>query len=68
MQFTIKSVGSLYLFVLFYSVVLFLFVVKNCFVVCLIEQKQEEMRKEQEEVRRLMEEVARDIEITCLGK
>ena len=41
---------------------------KNFFVVCLIEQKQEEMRKEQEEVRRLIDEVARDIEISCLGK
>lgn len=53
----------------FYSVIiLFLFVAKNYFVVCLIEQKQYEIRKEQEKVRRLIDEVARDIEITCLGK
>lgn len=52
-----------------YSVIiLFLFVAKNCFVACPIEQKQDEIRKEQEKVRRLIDEVARDIEITCLGK
>lgn len=71
LQFTIKTVGSLRFFLsyYFYSVIiLFLFVAKNCFVVCLIEQKQYEIRKEQEKVRRLIDEVARDIEITCLGK
>ena len=72
LQFTIKTVGSLRFFFLsyyFYSVIiLFVFVAKNCFVVCLIEQKQYEIRKEQEKVRRLIDEVARDIEITCLGK
>ena len=47
---------------------LFLFVAKNCFVVYLIEQKKEEIRKEQEEVRRLIDKVARDSEISCLGK
>ena len=51
-----------------YSVVPFPFVAKNCFVVCPIEQKKEEIRKKQEGVRRLLDEVARDIEITCSGK
>ena len=68
LQFTIKSVGSLYFLSYSYSVVFFLFAAKNCFVACPIEQKKEEIRKEQEEVRRLIDEVARDSEISCLGK
>ena len=68
LQFTIKSVGSLYFFVIFFFSSTVPFVAKNCFVVCLIELKQVEIRKEQEEIRRLIDEVARDIEIPCLGK